>query len=35
MRILKLTEETRRNVLEELLRRSPNQYGQYEAVVNE
>ena len=35
MRILKLTEETRKNVLEELLKRSPNQYGQYEAVVNE
>ena len=35
MRTLKLTEETRKNVLEELLKRSPNQYGQYEAVVNE
>ena len=35
MRTLKLTEETRKNVLEDLLKRSPNQYGQYEAVVNE
>ena len=35
MRTLKLTEETRKNVLEELLKRSPNQYGQYEAIVNE
>ena len=35
MRTLKLTEETRKNVLEELLKRSPNQYGQYETVVNE
>lgn len=35
MRTLKLTEETRNNLLEELLKRSPNQYGQYEAVVNE
>ena len=35
MRTLKLTEETRNNLLEELLKRSPNQYGEYEAVVNE
>ena len=35
MRTLKLTEETRNNLLEELLKRSPNQYGQYEMVVNE
>lgn len=35
MRIIKLTEESRRSLLEELLKRSPNQYGQYETVVNE
>lgn len=35
MRILKLTEETKNNILEDLLKRSPNQYREYEAVVNE
>ena len=35
MRILKLTEDTKQNLLEELLKRSPNQYGAYESVVNE
>ncbi|MBR5578507.1 MAG: histidinol dehydrogenase [Lachnospiraceae bacterium] len=35
MRILTLTEETKKNLLEELLKRSPNQYGKYEEVVNE
>lgn len=34
MRILKLTEETRTNLLEELLKRSPNSYKQYEDSVN-
>lgn len=35
MRIVKLTQESRNNLLEELLKRSPNQYGEYEAKVNE
>ncbi len=35
MRIQKLTQETRKNLLEDLLKRSPNQYEQYEAVVKE
>ena len=35
MRILKLTEDTRRNLLEDLLKRSPNSYKQYEDSVNE
>ena len=34
MRIVKLTGETKRNILEELLKRSPNNYGQYEDTVN-
>lgn len=34
MRILKLTEETRKNLLESLLKRSPNSYKQYEDSVN-
>lgn len=33
MRIVKLTDETRENILENLLKRSPNSYGQYEAAV--
>ena len=33
MRILELTEENRRNLLDHLLKRSPNNYGQYESVV--
>ncbi len=35
MRIVKLTQETTRNLLEELLERSPNSYGEYESRVNE
>lgn len=35
MRILELTNDTRKNILENLLKRSPNQYGQYESAVNE
>lgn len=34
MRILKLTEDTRKNLLENLLKRSPNSYKQYEDSVN-
>lgn len=33
MRIVKLTEETRENILEDLLKRSPNNYGEYEGRV--
>ncbi|MGN0307627.1 MAG: histidinol dehydrogenase [Lachnospiraceae bacterium] len=35
MRIVELTAQSRENILEELLKRSPNQYGEYEATVNE
>ncbi len=35
MRILKLTEETQKNLLEDLLQRSPNNYKVYEERVNE
>lgn len=35
MRIVKLNEETKKNILEDLLRRSPNQYGEYAAKVEE
>lgn len=35
MRILTLTEETRKNLLEDLLKRSPNSYQEYEGRVNE
>ncbi|MDD6572412.1 MAG: histidinol dehydrogenase [Thermoflexaceae bacterium] len=35
MRIIKLTESTRQNILENLLKRSPNSYGQFEASVAE
>ena len=35
MRILKLTKETQNNILENLLKRSPNSYGEYESRVNE
>jgi len=35
MKIVKLTNETKKNILEDLLKRSPNQYSQYEATVNE
>lgn len=33
MRIVTLTEETRKNILEDLLKRSPNRYGEYEGRV--
>lgn len=33
MRIVKLTEETRKDLLSTLLKRSPNQYGEYEGTV--
>lgn len=33
MRILELTRESKNNLLESLLKRSPNQYGEYEAKV--
>lgn len=35
MRIIKLTKESTRGILEELLKRSPNHYGKYEAAVAE
>ncbi len=35
MRIVKLTKESKENILEDLLKRSPAQYTQYENVVNE
>ncbi len=35
MRIVELTKETAQNLLEELLKRSPNSYGEYEHRVNE
>lgn len=35
MKIIKLTKETKENILEDLLKRSPNSYGEYEATVNE
>lgn len=35
MRILKLTPETQNNILENLLKRSPNSYGAYEGKVND
>lgn len=34
MMILKLTEETRKDILQNLLKRSPNNYGEYEERVN-
>lgn len=33
MRIVKLTEETKKDILENLLKRSPNNYGQFEETV--
>lgn len=33
MNIVTLTEETKKNLLENLLKRSPNNYGEYESVV--
>ncbi len=35
MRIIKLTEDTKNNLMQDLLKRSPNNYSQYETVVNE
>ena len=35
MRIVALTEETKKNLLQDLLKRSPSSYGQYEGIVND
>ena len=35
MRIVTLTEETKDNILENLLKRSPNSYGEYEGQVSD
>lgn len=35
MRIVKLTDETKNNILEDLLKRSPSSYGKFEAAVND
>ncbi len=35
MRIVQLTEEEKKNILEKLLKRSPNQYDQYQDTVNQ
>ena len=35
MRIVKLTDETKNNILENLLKRSPNSYGKFESAVAE
>ena len=35
MRIIELTKETKNNILNDLLKRSPNHYGKYEQSVNE
>ena len=35
MRIVQLTEESKENILENLLKRSPNQYDNYQESVNE
>lgn len=35
MRIVELTEETRKNILEDLLKRNPGSYGKFEQAVNE
>ena len=35
MKIIQLTEESKNNILENLLKRSPNSYGKFEASVNE
>lgn len=35
MRCMKLTDEVKKNILEDLLQRSPNSYGSYEAAVAE
>ena len=34
MRILNLTDDTRKDILEDLLKRSPNNYGEFEGRVN-
>ncbi len=34
MRIIQLTEQSKNNILENLLKRSPNHYGQYQDTVN-
>jgi len=35
MRIVRLTKDTKKDLLNNLLKRSPNNYGQYEAAVAE
>ena len=35
MRIIHLTKETKNNLLQDLLKRSPNNYGQYESIVSD
>ena len=35
MRMVKLTDETKNNILENLLKRSPNSYGKFEAAVGD
>lgn len=35
MKIVELSQETRKNLMKDLLKRSPNNYGQYESTVNE
>ena len=35
MRIVKLTSETTKNILENMLKRSPSQYGEYEKRVQD
>lgn len=35
MRIVQLDKETKKNILSDLLKRDPNQYGEYEAIVKE
>lgn len=35
MRIISLSKESKSNLLNDLLKRSPNNYGQYEAIVND
>ena len=35
MRIVTLTEKEKNNILENMLKRSPNQYGKYQDAVDE
>ena len=35
MKIVQLSQESRKSILNDLLKRSPNNYGQYESTVNE